>query len=48
MYSTNDVGSIAIYMLIAYAFLGFCGLPGAGMMILALLAVIFVSLMLAK
>jgi len=48
MYSTNDVGNIAIYILIAYAFLGFFGLPGAGTMILALLVVIFVAIMLAK
>lgn len=48
MYSTNDVGSMAIYGVILVGIFGLIGLPGVGPVILGLIVITAVSAMLAK
>lgn len=48
MYSTTDIGNIAVWCLIIFGLLGLAGLPGVLPMLLSIGAVIFVSAMLMK
>lgn len=48
MFSTTDVGNTAFWSMLMFLLLAFCGLEGAGKMILALLAVFIVACILHK